>query len=44
MKNFKIINNEKLKDWAKEIFHKNSFNMIDVSSKKETFRRALSIR
>ena len=32
----------KLKDWAKEIFKKNSFNMIDVSSKKETFRRALA--
>ena len=42
MKNLKIINNEKLKDWAKEIFKKNSFNMIDVSSKKETFRRALA--
>ena len=42
MKNIKVINNEKLKDWAKKIFKKNSFNMIDVSSKKETFRRALA--
>ena len=42
MKNLKIVNNEKLKDWAKEIFKKNSFNMIDVSSKKKNFRRALA--
>ena len=42
MKNLKVLNNEKLKDWAQEIFKKNSFNMIDVSSKKETFRRALA--
>jgi len=42
VKNLKIINEEKLKDWAKEVFKKNSFNMIDVSSKKETFRRALA--
>ena len=43
MKNLKVINNEKkLKDWVKEIFKKNSFNMIDVSLKKETFRRALA--
>ncbi|MDA7487547.1 cyclic pyranopterin monophosphate synthase MoaC [Candidatus Pelagibacter ubique] len=42
MTNLKVINEEKLKDWAKEIFKKNSFNMIDVSSKKETFRRALA--
>ena len=42
MKNFKIMNNKKLEDWAKEIFQKNSFNMIDISSKKETFRRALA--
>ena len=42
MKNLKVINNEKLKDWAKEIFKENSFNMIDVSSKNETFRRALA--
>ena len=32
--------NAKLKNWAQEVFKKNSFNMIDVSSKKETFRRA----
>ena len=42
MKNLKLINQEELKDWAKEIFKKNSFNMVDVSSKKETFRRALA--
>jgi len=42
MKNLKVINQEKLKDWAKEILKKNSFNMVDVSSKKETFRRALA--
>ena len=42
MKNLKIINEEQLKDWAKEIFKKNSFNMVDVSSKKKTFRRALA--
>jgi len=42
MPNLKIINERELKDWAKEIFKKNSFNMIDVSSKKETFRRALA--
>ena len=35
MKNLKIIKHEELKDWAKEIFKKNSFNMIDVSSKKK---------
>ena len=40
MENLKVINNEKLKDWAKEVFKKNSFNMIDVSSKNETLRRA----
>tara|TARA_B100000579_G_scaffold403339_1_gene387294 strand:- start:159 stop:704 length:546 start_codon:yes stop_codon:yes gene_type:complete len=38
----KAINQEELKDWAKEIFKKNSFNMVDVSSKKQTFRRALA--
>ena len=42
MSKLKIINKEDLKDWAKEIFQKNSFNMVDVSSKKETFRRALA--
>ena len=42
MKNLKLINQEDLKDWAKEVFKKNSFNMVDVTSKKETFRRALA--
>ena len=42
MKNLKIVNENKLKDWSESIFKKNSFNMIDVSSKKETFRRALA--
>ena len=42
MTKLKVINKEELKDWAKEIFQKNSFNMVDVSSKRETFRRALA--
>ena len=42
MKTLKIINQNELKDWADEIFKKNSFNMVNVSSKKETFRRALA--
>ena len=42
MKNLKIINQNELKDWADEIFKKNSFNMVNVSSKKENFRRALA--
>ena len=42
MSKLKIINQDELKDWAKEIFQKNSFNMVDVSSKNETFRRALA--
>jgi len=42
MENLKVINQKKLKDWAEEIFKKNSFNMIDVSSKEKTFRRALA--
>ena len=42
MKNLKIVTNNDLKSWAKEIFEKNSFKMIDVSEKKETFRRALA--
>ena len=42
MKNLKIVTDNDLKDWAKEIFKKNSFKMIDVSKKKETFRRALA--
>ena len=42
MGNLKIIDRQELKDWAIELFKKNSFNMVDVSSKKETFRRALA--
>ena len=42
MTKLKILSKNDLKDWAKEIFKENSFNMIDVSSKKETFRRALA--
>ena len=42
MKNLKLVNENKLKDWVESIFKKNSFNMVDVSSKKETFRRALA--
>ncbi len=38
----KVANHDALKDWAKELFKDSSFNMIDVSSKKETFRRALA--
>ena len=30
MTKLKIINQEELKDWAKEIFQKNSINMVDV--------------
>ena len=42
MSKLKLINQEELKDWVKETFQKNSFKMVDVSSKKETFRRALA--
>jgi len=42
MTKLKIVNQKTLEDWAKEIFKKNSFNMVDVSSKNETFRRALA--
>ncbi|MDC0988745.1 cyclic pyranopterin monophosphate synthase MoaC [Candidatus Pelagibacter sp.] len=42
MENLKVIKNNELKDWADEIFNKNSFNMVNVSAKKETFRRALA--
>ena len=42
MSNLKILKQDELKDWAEEIFKKSSFNMIDISSKKETFRRALA--
>ena len=42
MTKLKIVNQDELKYLAKEIFKKNSFNMVDVSSKKETSRRALA--
>ena len=42
MSNLKLINRKDLKDWAEEVFKKNTFNMVDVSAKKETFRRALA--
>ena len=42
MSNLKIINKKDLKDWAEEIFKKNTFNMVDVSTKKEKYRRALA--
>jgi len=42
MNNPKKIKDSQLKDWAKDIFKRNSFNMIDVSAKRETFRRALA--
>ncbi len=42
MKNLKIVDQKHLKDWAKELFSKNSYKMIDVSSKQKTFRRALA--
>ena len=42
LKNLKIVKDNDLKDWAESIFKKSTFNMIDVSSKKETFRRALA--
>ena len=42
MEKLKIVNQKQLKDWARNIFKKNSFNMVDVSSKQSTFRRALA--
>ncbi len=42
MSNLKILDKHELKDWANELFKKNSFYMVDVSSKKKTFRRALA--
>ncbi len=42
MKTLKVISKNELKDWAREFFKKNSFNMVDVSSKLETYRRALA--
>ena len=41
MSKLKIINQDELKDWAKEIFQKNSFNMVDVSSKKKLLEEHL---
>ena len=38
----KVVNQEELKDWAKKIFNDSSFHMINISQKKETFRRALA--
>ena len=42
MSNLKIVNKKDLKDWAEEIFKKNTFNMVYVSAKKEKYRRALA--
>jgi len=42
LSNLKLINKKDLKDWAEEVFKKNTFNMVDVSAKKETYRRALA--
>ena len=42
MSTLKIINKKDLKDWAEDIFKMNTFNMVDVSAKKETYRRALA--
>ena len=39
MSNLKIVDRQELKDWAKELFKKNLFSMVDVSSKKKSFRR-----
>ena len=44
MKNLKVVDQQSLKDWAKEIFQKNSFNMVDVSSKKRNFQKSISFR
>jgi cyclic pyranopterin phosphate synthase len=38
----KIVNKDDLRDWTKNIFSKNSFNMVDVSDKEITLRRALA--
>ena len=38
----KIVTKEDLKDWTKELFQEKSFNMIDVSDKEITLRRALA--
>ena len=41
MSKLKIINQDELKDWAKEVFRKNSFDMVDVSSKKKLLEEPL---
>jgi len=38
----KIVTKEDLKDWTRELFQEKSFNMIDVSDKEITLRRALA--
>jgi cyclic pyranopterin phosphate synthase len=38
----KIVTKEDLKDWTKDLFEEKSFNMIDVSDKEITLRRALA--
>ena len=43
MTNLKIVKKEDLKDWAKELFKKNSFNMVDVSSKKKLLEERLQL-
>ena len=42
MTNLKIIDQKELKDWAKELFAKHNYKMIDVSYKQPTFRKALA--
>ena len=42
MKNLKILDQNELKDWAKDLFAEHNFKMIDVSEKKETYRKALA--
>ena len=37
MSKLKIINQEELKDWAKEVFKKNSFNMVETSTMLKEF-------
>jgi len=41
MKNLKVVNQDELKDWAENLFKKNSFNMVDVSSKKKLLEELL---
>ena len=42
MNNLKILDQNELKDWAKNLFAEHNFKMIDVSKKKETYRKALA--